>query len=108
MTVPVRACDVLVATTMRTVALPIPELGVRLPIHSTLLRAFHEQPGVAVSPTESSTCAEDASAVEGDTLYRHGAAAWLTSTVWSDTATCPWRRVPAGLGCTVYPIVASP
>jgi len=107
-TVPVRACAVLVATTILTVALPTPEVGIGLLIQSTLLRAFHEQPGVALKETGRSLCAEDASAADGETVYWHGAGAWVTSTVWSDTARWPCRRVPFGLGCTVYPMVASP
>jgi hypothetical protein len=86
-TVPIRACDVLLAITTRTVALPTPEFGTGLPIQSTLLRAFHEQPWVAVSATESSTCTEGESTVAGETEYWQGAGAWSTSTVWSDTAT---------------------
>ncbi len=87
MSVPIRACDVLVAITTRTVVLPTPAFGTGLPIQSALLRAFHEQPGVAVSAKESSVCEEGASAVVGATAYWHGAAACSTSTVWSDTAT---------------------
>jgi hypothetical protein len=107
-TVPVRACDVLVATTTLTVALPTPEVGIGLLIQSTLLRAFHEQPGVALNDTGRSLCAEGASADVGETVYWHGAGACVTSTVWSDTARWPCRRVPFGFGCTVYPMVAWP
>jgi len=67
--------------TILTVALPTPELGIGLPIQSTLLRALHEQPGVAVNVTESSFCAEDASVAAGEIAYRHGDAACPTSTV---------------------------
>jgi len=107
-TVPIRADALFAEITIRTVAFPAPEFGRKLPIQSTLLRAFHEQPGVAVRAADSSACAEGTSAVAGETLYRQGAAAWLTSIVWSDTATWPCRRVPFGLGCTVYPMLASP
>jgi len=86
-TVPVRACAALAAITIFSVALPTPELGFGLPIQSTLLRAFHEQAGVAVSAIESSLCVAAASTVDGDIVKRHGAAAWLTSTVWSETVT---------------------
>jgi len=51
------------------VALPTPEVGIGLPIQSALLRAFHEQPGVAVSVMERSVCAAAASAVDGETVY---------------------------------------
>jgi len=61
--------------TIRTVAFPAPEFGRKLPIQSTLLRAFHEQPGVAVRAADSSACAEGTSAVAGETVYRQGAAA---------------------------------
>jgi hypothetical protein len=71
----------LVAITILTVALPTPELGIGLPIQSTLLRALHEQPGVAVSATERSPCAAGTSVLAGDTLNRQGAAACVTSTV---------------------------
>jgi hypothetical protein len=80
-TAPLRASPALVAITVLTVALPTPESGVGLPIHSTLLRAVHEQPGVADNSIESSTCVEGASAVDGDGVYRQGAAACETSTV---------------------------
>ena len=53
MTVPFRGCPVLVAITILTVALPTPEFGTGLPIQSGLLRALHEQPGVAVNSIES-------------------------------------------------------
>lgn len=69
MTVPVRACAVLVAITIFTVALPTPEFGIGLPIQSTLLRAFHEQLGVAVSAMDSSRCVAAASAFDGEIVY---------------------------------------
>ena len=101
MTVPIRACAVLVATTIVTVALPTPEFGVGPPIQSTSLRALHEQSGVAVRVAVSSVRAAAASTFDGEIAYRQGAAAWLTSTVWSDTATWPCRREPFGFGWTV-------
>jgi hypothetical protein len=90
------------------VVLPTPEFGIGLPIQSAVLRAVHEQPGVAVNSIGSSTCVEDVSAVEGEAVNWQGAAACATSTVWSETVRCPCRRVPFGLGCTVYATVASP
>jgi hypothetical protein len=86
-TVPVRVCAVLAAITIVRVALPTPEFGFGSRIQSTLLRAFHEQPGVAVSAMDSSLCVAAASALDGAIVKRHGAAAWVTSTVCSDTAT---------------------
>ena len=68
-TAPLRACPALPAITIRSVALPTPEAGIGLPIHSALLRAVHEQPGVAVNSIESSTGVEDTSAVDGDAVY---------------------------------------
>jgi hypothetical protein len=70
-----------------TLALPTPEPGAGELIQSVLLRAVHWQPGVAVSATVRSAGAGEASNVDGESPNAHGAGAWLTSTVWSDTAT---------------------
>src|SRR5689334_22157100 len=106
--VPIRATAVLAAITKWRLVLPTPDAGSRELIHAASLIAAHWQPGVAVRATESSASAGGASTVDGETLYRQGAAAWLTSTVLSDTATCPRRPAPFGFGCTAYAIVACP
>ena len=43
---PVRPAEVLGATLKRTTAFPTPLDGMALPIHESLLSAFHAQPGV--------------------------------------------------------------
>jgi hypothetical protein len=81
----------LAAIAIVTVALPTPELGFGVPIQSALVRDVHEHPGVAVRATETSACVAGASAVDGEMVYSQGDGAWLTSTVWSETAMWPDR-----------------
>jgi hypothetical protein len=72
--VPIRATAVLAAITIRTFALPAPELGMEA-IQSASVCAVHWQLGVAVSATESSVPAAGASSAAGETAYWQGAAA---------------------------------
>jgi hypothetical protein len=52
-TVPRRSASAFAAITSCTVPLPDPPLPEEMPIHGTLLPAFHEQPAGAVTPTDA-------------------------------------------------------
>lgn len=73
-TAPIRAPAALAVTVNRTLAVPVPEAGVALPIQSTVLCALHGQPGVDVSENDTSDCAEPTSTAVGARENVHGAA----------------------------------
>ena len=97
MTAAVRALvDALAATEMANVALPVPLAGETV----TQLApddAVHAQPVVVVTLTVVVPAAFPTDGLSGDTVNVHGAAAWVTVTVWPAMVTVPVREVVAVL-----------
>jgi hypothetical protein len=98
--VPVRSAPLLAATLNATVPVPLPEAGAVIVIHESLLFADQLQPTSVVTLMLPVVPPAPTSSDDGEIVKRHGAAACVTRSRSSLTATSASRATACGLAAT--------
>jgi hypothetical protein len=100
---------VLASAVYVTVPLPVPLAPLVIVSHETDSVAVHVQPLVVVTVTFAvPPLADNEVGLSGETVNAHGAASWVTVTVWPATVNVVDREVVAVFAAAVYDTVPLP
>jgi hypothetical protein len=107
-TCPPRAAPALAATESPTVPLASADCPLTTEIHAALLVAVQRHPESVVTATLSRPPASPIVSLVRDKEKTHGAACWLTATLFAPTAIAADRGEGTGFAATLYAMLASP